>query len=303
MNENTIENQTNEISFSDFLFKDLISGQDKSLELLNRFNYLKDSPKKKIFQFCPTKAIKFIANKKSNKTSFITTKKIKRKDINNKNYLNGRWTQEERIKFAYGLYKYGTDWKAIGQFIGTRDNIQINSHAQKFLIKLKASKNLVEKGLNFSKLNWIKSFKLLKKNLSDKELFSFLMSIESELEDNKRMTYRYREKKELMDKTKQKQIIVEKNNTSLTTSDENIEIILKENEPDAFKVENSNINLNENEFLEDINYNQYENLFFNKHENCLFYKNIEKDNILLDKYLPNLNQHLLHLNDYLDFYE
>ena len=298
-----IDNQINEISFEDsnFPFIDLTSGQENNLELLNKFNYCEYSSKKNILQFSPSKIIKFITYKKPNKTSFITTKKTKRKEINNKKYLNGRWTQEERIKFAYGLYKYGTNWKAIRQLIGTRDNIQLSSHAQKFLIKLKTSKYLMEKGLNFSKLNWIKSFRLLKKDLSDKELFSFLMSIESEIEDNKRMTFRYIEKKELMDKSKQKQIPLEQINNFVTTSDENTETILKENEPEIFKLENNNINLNENDFLEDMNFYKYELLFLNKHENYLFYKKIEKDNILLDKYLPTLNEHPFDISNHLDF--
>ena len=300
-----IDSQIDEISFGDsnFPFIDLTSERENNLELLNKFNYFEDSPKKKISHFSPIKIIKFITYKKPNKTSFITTKKIKRKEINNKNIVNGRWTQKERIKFAYGLYKYGTNWKAIRQFIGTRDNVQLNSHSQKFLKKLQTSKYLMEKGLNFAKLNWIKSFKLLKKNLSDKELFSFLMSIESEVEDNKRMTFKYKEKKELMDKSNQNQINLEQSNTFLPTSDENTEAILKDNEPDIFEAEKNNIDLieNENDFLEDMNFNKYEKLFLNKHENCLLYKTIEKDNILLEKYLPNLNKYPFDINNHLDF--
>ena len=295
-----MEDNINGISFEDFPFKDILSEQDKNLELLNKFNYLEDSTYKNLLKTSQNKIIKFITYKKTNKTSFIISKKIKRKEIKNNNYSNGRWTKEERIKFAYGLYKYGPNWNIIRQFIGTRDNIQINSHAQKFLIKIKTSKNLIEKGLNFEKSTWKKCYKILKKNLSDKTLLSFLMSIESELEDNKRMTNRYIEKKELMNKTSQKQITLEQNNTFLTTSDEKTDI-LKEKEPEIFDVEKNNINLNENDFLEDINFNQYENLCFNDYQKSIYNKKIEKDYILLDNYLTNINIDPYNIYNYLDF--
>jgi len=50
---------------------------------------------------------------------------------------NGRWTQAERIKFAHSILKFGTNWKKFKNIITTRNLIQIKSHAQKFLIKLK----------------------------------------------------------------------------------------------------------------------------------------------------------------------
>ena len=96
-----------------------------------------------------------IINKHQNKTSFFIYKKTERdKTKANYNYSNGRWTKEERKKFAYGLYKFGTNWRKIRQCIPTRDNIQLRSHAQKYLIKLKSSPYLIEKGLKFSRITF-----------------------------------------------------------------------------------------------------------------------------------------------------
>ena len=55
----------------------------------------------------------------------------------------GRWTKEERIKFAFALYKFGTDWKKIKANIKKRIFIQLRSHGQKFLSKLNNNKIIV----------------------------------------------------------------------------------------------------------------------------------------------------------------
>jgi SHAQKYF class myb-like DNA-binding protein len=49
---------------------------------------------------------------------------------------NGRWTDEEHLKFEEALKLYGKDWNMIQSHIGTRTSIQIRSHAQKYFSKL-----------------------------------------------------------------------------------------------------------------------------------------------------------------------
>ena len=151
----------------------------------------------------PPKKNLFITKK--NKTSFITIKKpepvTQKKQKLNDSCLNGRWTKQERIKFAYALWQFGTNWKKIMKYVSSRNNEQLRSHAQKFLKKLKANESLAKKGLNFKNLNWENSIKYLKEKLSNEELFNILSSIESELDDNKRMTERYLERKRLRNKT------------------------------------------------------------------------------------------------------
>ena len=50
--------------------------------------------------------------------------------------LNGRWNQEEHIRFIKGCLLYGNNWKKVKKYVKTRSSAQIRSHAQKYLIKL-----------------------------------------------------------------------------------------------------------------------------------------------------------------------
>ena len=250
--------------------------QEKEENKISTFEDLKSSEINNL-----PKKVKFISYQKNNKTSFFVLKKTKRKEEKKQNSSNGRWTKEERINFAYGLYKYGVDWKKLQKLISTRTNIQLRSHAQKFLIKLKSSQSAIIKNLNLSNLSWKQTYNALKMNLNDEEFLSLLTSIESELEDNKRMTYRYIERKNLLEKTKF--FSIEQNDTSLSTSEENNSNINEEN-----------FNENKNEIYNDKYHSNFikldEDNIFN--DNINMYEKIEKDNILYDKYINNYDQNL-----------
>lgn len=53
----------------------------------------------------------------------------------------GRWTEEENLRFLEGIYNYGNDWKEVKAYVGTRSSNQVRSHAQKFIIKIKTFKD------------------------------------------------------------------------------------------------------------------------------------------------------------------
>ena len=137
------------------------------------------------------------------KTKFITFKypiypiHSQKEKVPEMNLSNGRWTRQERIKFAEAIYRFGMDWKKIKEYIATRNVKQLRSHAQKFLYKLKNDKFIEKKGLDFKKMNWQQSLKYLKEKLTGQELLDVLYSIETEMEDNKRMTERYLERKRI----------------------------------------------------------------------------------------------------------
>jgi len=59
----------------------------------------------------------------------------------------GRWTLSEQRKFVEAYAKFGKDWIKIRDYIGTRSDRQIRSHAQKFFQKLKdnLSQQMVQK--------------------------------------------------------------------------------------------------------------------------------------------------------------
>ena len=270
-----------------FLNLELILNKNDFESSLN--NFVKLSPKN----------VKF--NIKQNKTSFIVSRKTERKESKKKSasFSNGRWNREERTKFAQGLWKYGTEWKKIQSYISTRDYIQVNSHAQKFLKKLKANEEIIKKGIKLDGLNWTKTFKILKENLTDEELLSILTSIEIELRDNNRMTQKYLERKNLQNK---------KNlNTTqdCSTSPSSYGESICTNKPIGFEADECNtndlneskidknseerkldstINLDENEiFSEYMPKNSKEYIFSNEKEEE------DNDSILFDKYMENYN--------------
>jgi len=90
---------------------------------------------------------------------------------------NGRWGKEEQKRFAEAVFKYGNNWKKIQGHISSRNITQVRSHAQKFLMKLKESELLKDKGLD-NNLSWTKVMNFLSKNLTKEELEKVLFSIE-----------------------------------------------------------------------------------------------------------------------------
>ena len=242
-------------------------------------------------------------NIKQNKTSFIVTRKTERKKSKKKSssFSNGRWNREERTKFAQGLWKYRIDWKKIQSYISTRDYIQVNSHAQKFLIKLKTNEEIIKKGIKLDGLNWTKAYKILKENLTDEELLNILTSIEIELGDNNRMTQKYLERKSLQNKKNLN--ITQDCSTGLSSFGENVST----NRSNSFEADECNTNdLNENEIDKNCEERKSDNTI-NLDENEIFSEYITKyskeykfnnekeeedednNSILFDKYMKNYN--------------
>jgi SHAQKYF class myb-like DNA-binding protein len=62
--------------------------------------------------------------------------------------LNGRWNDEEHIRFIKGCLLYGNNWKKVKKYVKTRSSAQIRSHAQKYLIKLNKKYNNYDFGKN-----------------------------------------------------------------------------------------------------------------------------------------------------------
>ena len=241
--------------------------QSKSLDKIESPLFIPPISSEPIFSTIQKKQL-FIVEK--NKTSFVTFKPKKsksRQKSNHKLITNGRWTKEERIKFAFALYKFGTDWKKIKAHIKTRSFIQLRSHGQKFLAKLKTNKIIVEKGLNLDNYNWKESVDCLKENLSEEEFMNVLYSIESEMGDNNRMTERYLERKRLRLKMNLNRT-EETLNTCFNSSDEN------------------NLNLFENKLKEDLQNNIDEN---NNHSNII---DLEEEN----NYKNNLYKYNFYVN-------
>ena len=87
------------------------------------------------------------------------------------NYVNaGRWSYEEHIKFIEAIAEYGKNWKEVQKYIGTRTSAQARSHAQKFFLKLIATKHN-KFGFNFNNKN-IKSLAHIIELIKRKEEYS-----------------------------------------------------------------------------------------------------------------------------------
>ena len=125
--------------------------------------------------------VKFILTKQDTPSVNLLQKKTIQKSndssVDSDNSNNGRWTKEEQSRFAEAVHKYGNDWKNIQIYVDTRNITQVRSHAQKFLMKLKESSFLKDKGLN-TNLSWTKMINFLNNNLTNDELKEVLFSVE-----------------------------------------------------------------------------------------------------------------------------
>ena len=83
---------------------------------------------------------------------------------------NGKWTDEEHIKFIEALYIYNFKWYDIQSYVTTRSSGQIRSHAQKFYLRLKDFKD-DSLGLDFT-LDSVKNLKDIINIVKKKELES-----------------------------------------------------------------------------------------------------------------------------------
>ena len=162
-------------------------------------------------------SVKFILTKPENPSVSLLQKKTIQKptdsnlDIDNSN--NGRWTKEEQKRFAEAVLKYGNDWKNIQSYVASRNITQVRSHAQKFLMKLKESNFLKERGLD-SNLSWTKVINFLTNNLTNAELKEVLFSVEQT--SNKKIEIKnYKNLKKIQKKKiKKKNSLEEENETN-----------------------------------------------------------------------------------------
>jgi len=125
--------------------------------------------------------IKFILTKQDTPSiSFLQKKtclKLNDSSTDSENSNNGRWSKDEQQRFAEAVLNYGNDWKNIQNYVSSRNITQVRSHAQKFLMKLKESNFLINKGLDQNQ-SWTKIMNFLKKTLSYDELKEVLFSVE-----------------------------------------------------------------------------------------------------------------------------
>ncbi|CDW78746.1 myb-like dna-binding shaqkyf class family protein [Stylonychia lemnae] len=66
---------------------------------------------------------------------------------NNKVINNGRWTKQEHKQFLEALTIHGKKWNKVFEYVSTRNEQQVRSHAQKFFSKLKSARDSINPNL------------------------------------------------------------------------------------------------------------------------------------------------------------
>lgn len=216
--------------------------------------------------------INYINNEKE---SFLNENKLKVKEmkikkekifslIKEKSENEGRWNDDEHLRFIEAISIYGNNWKEVQKYVGTRSSNQVRSHAQKFILKLKTFKDdslgidLTDNSLK--NLNDI--IRVIKEIEKDNKNNNILLFMNQKLSEKN-----MKSNENTFNKTKKKGKIIKNNNDIKENIDMNTNIDINnvvqkiDNKKLIFE---SNINAINNENIN--NYN-YENLDENKSKN------------------------------------
>lgn len=216
--------------------------------------------------------INYINNEKE---SFLNENKLKVKEmkikkekifslIKEKSENEGRWNDDEHLRFIEAISIYGNNWKEVQKYVGTRSSNQVRSHAQKFILKLKTFKDdslgidLTDNSLK--NLNDI--IRVIKEIEKDNKNNNILLFMNQKLSEKN-----MKSNENTFNKNKKKGKIIKNNNDIKENIDMNTNIDINnivqkiDNKKLIFE---SNINAINNENIN--NYN-YENLNENKSKN------------------------------------
>ena len=253
----------------------------KKLFILQK-NFDDDVKEKKKFIFLVNKVLRFFVEKKTEKTV--------KKNSDNPNANEGRWTKEEHIKFLEAIIKYGLNWKRVTPMINTRTSNQIRSHAQKFFKKLKEYKD--EKlGIDFTKksiknmkdlMNYIKSLDL------SYDLIPLLLYIAKKSDIQRREKAAAEYNINTIDKGNINNIDINSTN-KIDNNNKSINIIINNNSSNNIDNNNTNINKFENK----TNINKLENnTIIKKCENKTNINKVE-NNTNINKIESNTNINII----------
>lgn len=161
---------------------DFFLGQLDDLFLPTDLNFIFSDPhRENLIEFHQRQPVKFITKQEIVPVQipqFLQKKTLKTQNPPEKSKSNdGRWTKDEQHRFAEAVYLYGNDWKKIQEHVNSRNITQVRSHAQKFLMKLKENRSLLDRGLGQG-LSWTKTIIYLQKILPSPELKEVLFSVE-----------------------------------------------------------------------------------------------------------------------------
>lgn len=228
-----------------------------------------------------------------------------------KAFLNeGRWSNEEHIKFIEALVKYGKNWKNIKKYIGTRTTTQARSHAQKFLLKLKMFKDdnspFDFNSNNIKNLsNVIEEIKRKKNNNEDEGqyLINTLINLsETITRENQEFNYCVRKLKKKL--KKMKKIKIEETTTDNNILNNDRKDLNNSNDHIMFNIELNQQDLKDPEKIEVTTENKYNNYESANEEKINVIKEnnikIEEPNLPTnDNGIPLFEDNSIKYNDYL----
>ena len=160
-NSNLNCNNNNFLGKKSKIHFDIIKNEDTKTINLNNLNTLSNSSSQSITDSLYSKdleksdSLELSEEKNYSYDNINDNTNNLKSDSNNErnNCINaGRWSYEEHIKFIEAIAQYGKNWKEVEKYVGSRTSAQARSHAQKFFLKLLATKNN-KFGLDFSNNN------------------------------------------------------------------------------------------------------------------------------------------------------
>ena len=212
----------------------------------------------------------FLAKKRKFKVNYISNekklndnykqkpkeKKIKKEDIFSlaeiKGENEGRWNDDEHLKFLEAINIYGNNWREVQKYVKTRSSNQVRSHAQKFILKLKTFKDS-SLGIDFTE-NSIKSLTDIIEKIKEIEKFNnnknILLLLNQKLSE-KNMKNNFISKSDKNKKQiKFKNEIKENNQLNINSNNSNIinkKIDKNISAENSLEKENVNVNINNDE--------------------------------------------------------
>lgn len=230
-----------------------------------------------------------------NTNKFLVKKYNKKSKLSKRNGLNiGQWNKIEKIKFIEGIYRFGSDWRAIIKYIGSRLSDQVRSHAQKFFLKMKMFKDAslgidFTKNSNIDKKEIIRALRVTINNSKDENIIEIiykkLEKVRMKKDVFKNENSKSNDKLNIINFNKEINSNFEKTSEKLEKND-NYSDSANNNENKFelnYKNENNEI-INLFDFYDDRNGMEYDEIFYQDINNDFSY--FPKDNIyIINKYI------------------
>jgi SHAQKYF class myb-like DNA-binding protein len=235
-----------------------------------------------------------VKEKKNKKENIFSSTEIKGEN-------EGRWNDDEHVKFLEAINIYGNNWREVQKYVKTRSSNQVRSHAQKFILKLKTFKDS-SLGIDFTG-NSVKNLTDIIEKIKEIEKFNnnnnILLLLNQKLSEKNMKSNGFNKKEKNKEVILFKNGIKENNNSYI-----NLKNISQKKDKNSLNIikslENENMNIisNENEMVKNscINKKKIDNRYLDNEKNIKdedkSKKEMEEKNLYFDYEDKNyLNNH------------